>query len=153
MQDVKRTQFSDCFRKSSPCSRWFFMYMNPVIREARENKNTLTDAMVINMNLEDVVDGEDESYVEVKQFWNQIERQLENQKRKGVKEIDWNSVISWAIIRHMLPTVTSFTILAVVAETLAIFYSYFIGNMIEYLQGKDEDFQTGVIYVLVFGAA
>lgn len=43
--------------------------------------------------------------------------------------------------------------LAITAETLAIFYSYFIGNMIEYLQGKDQETSTGVLYVAIFGAA
>ena len=125
------------------CSKLFFVYPRKIIRLATENQFTLTDEMVINMNTETIQNGEDESYIEVKQFWAQIERQVEIQKGKGVKEkeIDWNSVLMWALIRHMTPQLMFFISLAITAETLAIFYSYFIGNMIEYLQskGKDED--------------
>ena len=66
MQDVKQTQFSDDFRKANFCSRFFFVYLNNIVRKARENKYTLTDDMVINMNTETPANGEDESYLEVK---------------------------------------------------------------------------------------
>ena len=53
------------------------MYMNDVIRGATANNNKLTDEMVINMNTDKVADGEEESYLEIKKFWNEIERQKE----------------------------------------------------------------------------
>jgi len=109
--------------------------------------------MVINMNTEKVADGEEESYLEIKKFWNEIERQKAKQIKKGMKELDWESIIKWAIIKHMAPTVFSFVTLAVIAETAAIFYSYFIGNMIEYINGKEDDVKTGVLYVAIFGSA
>jgi len=43
MQEVKQTQFDDCYTKSNPCARFFFMYMNGVIRDATANNNKLTD--------------------------------------------------------------------------------------------------------------
>ena len=48
-----------------------------------------------------------------------------------------------------------FIFLATFTETLAIFYSYFIGNMIEFLQStdKNKDLGTSLIYVLIFGSA
>lgn len=72
-----------------------------------------------------------------------------------MKEYDWNSIIKWAIIKHMSQMIFSFVTLAVVAETSAIFYSYFIGNMINFLNKKseDDDFKTGILYVAIFGSA
>ena len=55
------------------CSKLFFVYPRKIIRLATENQFTLTDEMVINMNTETIQNGEDESYIEVKQFWAQIE--------------------------------------------------------------------------------
>lgn len=60
---------------------------------------------------------------------------MDKQLSRGRKEseIDWDSVLSWALLRHMAPSLAFLVANAVCAETLAIFYSYFVGNMIEYL--------------------
>lgn len=46
-----------------------FCYANRSIRKARENKFVLTDEMIMNMNTAGKIDGEEESYMEIKQFW------------------------------------------------------------------------------------
>jgi hypothetical protein len=69
MQDVKKTNFSEDYRRANICSKFFFIFPNATIKKAKENNFQLTDEMVINMNLDPPKDGEDESYIEVKQFW------------------------------------------------------------------------------------
>ena len=50
MQDVKKTEFSEDYRKANICSRLFFIYPNSIIRKAKENNYQFEDEMVINMN-------------------------------------------------------------------------------------------------------
>lgn len=69
MQEVKGTEFADDLKKANCCSRLMFCYANRSIRKARENKFVLTDEMIMNMNTAGKIDGEEESYMEIKQFW------------------------------------------------------------------------------------
>lgn len=105
LQDMKQTEFADDYRKANCLSRLLFCYPNRTVKKARENKFQLTDEMIINMNTAKFADGEEESYIEIKQFWKQLERQVELQKSRGRKdhEVDWESVILWAIGRHLAP--------------------------------------------------
>ena len=81
--------------------------------------------------------------------------QVAIQKKNGVAEedIDWYSVLKWAIIWLLAPNFFRHMFFAVLAESIAVFYADFVGKMIEYIEDPEADPKYGIIFGVIFCSA
>lgn len=70
-----------------------------------------------------------------------------------MKVVDYYEVLKWAIWNYMAPYLLVFTVHAVASEALSVFYNYFIGEMIYYLEDPNSTMVNGILYCLIFGSA
>ena len=59
----------------------------------------------------------------------------------------------WGIFRtHVVETVKC-VLTAMFSESMAVFYSYFIGYMIRFVQNEDQPVEQGVYLIIAFSSA
>ena len=119
-------------RRSTPCfARLFFWHGWPLIDSVKKNKGELRSDMI-----EDSTEKEGEAQEMVDRF----ERNLEF-RRKGEEMV---TVVNRAIWRTYRTTFLKLIALSILAESLAIFNAFYIGQIIKFIVDKDLSTAIGV---------
>lgn len=82
-----------------------------------------------------------------------IEHYKQLQIQNGNGEVDWYYVLKYSTFWYSLPSITKYWIFCVMGEGLSIFYSFFIGYIIEFLEDPKAEKIDGIWLVVVFFCA
>lgn len=64
--------------------------------------------------------------------------------------MDWHKVLTRALKKTLWFEMLKCAFLAFISESIAVFYSFFTGVMIRYIQDPDAPTSTGILYVVIF---
>jgi hypothetical protein len=105
----------------------FISYGGNLISKINENKGQIKTEFI-----EDFNEIDDETIVATTNFSKYIQNEMDIAKKEG-RELKYDSILKRAVIRTFYIEYFKTVILSLIADLLAVFYSYFTGYIIQFI--------------------
>lgn len=101
---------------------------------------------IIDMNIET---DQEKVAKDLNKFQTNI-KYFEAKYKNSGKDLDYYVILQKSILWAYLPEIGFCVTLAVISESSAVFYSYFISYMIRYIKDEEAPIEEGIKYVAIF---
>ena len=140
--------FQSNYAEASFLSKCFYVYGGKLVAAVNDNKGTMTQQMLEKMNSSTDYDSD-----RLQHFNARLERRLRAYDKKKMTPRDWYVVTRATFFGTFFWDIAAPVAVTCVGETLAVFYSWYIGQIINFLKDPESQRKDGLIMAAVFALA